>query len=146
MAINSFDEDDYCGGKINRISSKIIHLQRGNIYEIEGKTFFVMGGCKSSAKWKEKGLYYDGEEPSNRELCLAYENLKKYENKVDYILTHKYVNYSNSDEYSRMSLEGLTKYLDECVTFKHWYSGHWHGTKYLDDKHTVVYDEPIAIL
>ena len=146
--INSFPSDTWCGGEVHRLSDSIVHLKRGNIYEIDGKTFFVMGGCKSSAKWKEMGLWFEGEEPTEEELSLAYDNLSKYNNKVDYVLTHKYVNYKEAekDKYPSLSLEGLTKYIDENVTFLHWYSGHWHINKIIDDAHTIVYDEPIPIL
>ena len=59
--INAFPEDTWCGGEVHRLSDTIVHLKRGNIYTIGEKTFFVMGGCKSSAKWKEMGLWFDGE-------------------------------------------------------------------------------------
>lgn len=145
--INSFPRDIWCGGEVHRLSDSIVHLKRGTIYEIDGKTFFVMGGCKSSAKWKEMGLWFEGEEPTEEELSLAYDNLSKYNNKVDYVLTHKYVNYKEAekDKYPSLSLEGLTKYIDENVTFSHWYSGHWHINKIIDGVHTIVYDEPIPI-
>lgn len=147
MFINSFPNDTWCGGKVHRLSDSIVHLKRGNIYHIEGKTFFVMGGCKSSAKWKEMGLWFDGEEPTEAELSLAYSNLSKYNNKVDYVLTHKYVNYKETEnnKYPPLSLEGITKYIDENVAFSHWYSGHWHINKIIDGEHTIVYDEPIPI-
>ena len=146
--INSFPSDTWCGGEVHRLSDSIVHLKRGNIYEIEGKTFFVMGGSKSSAKWKEMGLWFDGEEPTGEELSLAYSNLNKYNHKVDYVLTHKYVNYKEieNNKYPPLSLEGLTKYIDENVTFSHWYSGHWHINKVIDATHTIVYDEPIPIV
>ena len=74
--LNSFQSDKWCGGDVHRLSDTIVHLKRGNIYNISGQTFFVMGGCKSSAKWKEMGLWYDGEEPTVEELELAYDNLQ----------------------------------------------------------------------
>ena len=146
--INSFPNDVWCGGEVHRLSETIIHLKRGNIYRINGKTFFVMGGCKSSAKWKEMGLWYEGEEPIEDELSLAYENLTKHNNRVDFVLTHKYADYKNkqSCDFLPHTLEGLTKYIDENVTFRHWYSGHSHIMRFIDDDHTVVYDEPIKIL
>ncbi len=104
-----------------------------------------MGGCKSSEKWKEMGLWYEGEEPTPEELSAAYKILKKADNKVDYILTHKYLACEN-DKSEALSLEGLTGYIDVNVTFTHWYSGHWHRTEFIDDSHTVAYDEPIKIL
>ena len=34
-------------GKVQRIRPSVIHLMRGQVYEIEGKTFFTMGGGSS---------------------------------------------------------------------------------------------------
>ena len=145
--INSFPNDIWCGGEVHRLSDYIVHLKRGNIYIINDKSFFVMGGCKSSGYWKELGLWYDGEEPNEAELTLAYNNLQKLNNNVDFVLTHKYENYKKSDiKYSPFSLEGLIKKIDEDTTFTHWYSGHWHNTEFIDKKHTIVYDKPIKIL
>ena len=94
------------------------------------------------------GLWFDGEEPTEEELKLAYDNLEKNRKRVDYVLTHKYVDYRKEDagKFPMLSLEGLTKYIDENVSFKHWYSGHWHINKVIDEKHTIVYDEPLQIL
>ncbi len=141
--INSFPEDNCYGGKVQRISETIVHLKRGNVYEIDGFSFFVMGGCKSSSKWKEMSLWYPGEEPGADEIAFAYENLKKYNNKVDYILTHKYS--AEYDETSGEAFGKLMKYIDEKVKFRHWYSGHWHQNLQIDDLHTVVYDEPVKL-
>ena len=54
--INSFPEEKWMGGSVHRLSDNIVHLKRGNTYTIDGKTFFVFGGCKSTSKWKEMGL------------------------------------------------------------------------------------------
>lgn len=100
--------------------------------------------CESSPKWKEMGLWYPGEEPTENEISFAYENLKKYNNKVDYILTHKYPQ-SYESECHDYSFEGLIKYIDRNVSFKNWYSGHWHQNIIIDDMHTVVYDKPLIV-
>ena len=141
--LNSFPEETWNGGKINRLTPNIIRLQRGNIFNIDGESFFVMGGCKSSPKWKEMGLWFDGEEPSREELALAYKNLRRCGNKVDYVLTHKYRPDMQSDD--PMSLEGLKVYIDENVDFKHWYAGHWHKDIIYDDRHTIVYNNPLPL-
>ena len=142
--LSSFPDDIWCGGEVHRLSDRIVHLKRGNIYTIGDKTFFVMGGCKSSEKWKEMGLWYEGEEPTPEELSTAYENLNKFDNKVDYVLTHKYECQKSKSE--ALTLEGLMEYIDKNIAFGHWYSGHWHRTEFIDDSHTVAYDEPIKIL
>lgn len=88
--LNSFPDEEWNGGTVRRLTKNIVQLKRGNVYTIDNKTFFAFGGCKSSSKWKEMGLWYDGEEPNEKELDLAYANLKKYNHCIDYILTHKY--------------------------------------------------------
>lgn len=42
----SLPVSEWHGGKVNFIRPSVIHLMRGEVYSIEGKTFFVFGGCK----------------------------------------------------------------------------------------------------
>ena len=134
--LNSFPEVDFCGGRANKITDSILRLKRGHIFTIEGKAFFVMGGCKSSAKWKERGLWFDGEEPSPEEIAFARENLLAHGNKVDFVLTHKY--HPDMHGTDPLTLEGLKDHIDEHVDFSHWYAGHWHKEIFYDMRHTVV--------
>ena len=57
------------GGKIHKISDRIIHLMRGQVYEIEGKTYFTMGGADSIDKyWRKEGeSWWAREMPSDEE-------------------------------------------------------------------------------
>ncbi len=142
--LHSFPEEEWNGGKVGRISENIVHLKRGNIYKIEGKTFFTFGGCKSTSVWKEMGLWYPEEEASEEEIKLAYENLKAHKHCVDYILTHKYEQTPPTGivcvEYQK-----LTEFINENVKFKKWYAGHWHQKKKLDEKHIFLYDELLTL-
>ena len=38
------------GGKVHRIRPHVLHLMRGQVFDIEGHTFFTMGGVKSVRK------------------------------------------------------------------------------------------------
>lgn len=138
--LKSFPEEDWCGGRIHRLSGHIVHLMRGNAFEIQGKTFFVFGGCKSSEGWKKIGLYYPGEEPSEDELTLAYNTIKGNNFQFDYILTHKYEQ-TPPDATFCPSLGELERYIEDNVIYTHWYSGHNHEYSDFDEKHTVIYDE-----
>lgn len=142
--LNSFPEEEWNGGKVRRMSENIVLLKRGNIYCIEGKKFFVFGGCKSSPKWHEMGLSYPGEEPTDEELKTAYSNLEKHKFMVDYILTHKYEEIPGKGTVCE-KLQELNKFIDDKVSFKKWYCGHWHKEKEIDDKHIVIYDKLIAL-
>ena len=39
--------EDWHGGKVQRVRPNILHLMRGQLYDIEGHTFFTMGGASS---------------------------------------------------------------------------------------------------
>lgn len=139
----SLPVEDWHGGKVHRLSKNIVHLMRGQVYEIEGKTFFTMGGCVSSQKWKDAGLWWPQEDPTAEEIAEGYENLKRHGNKVDYVLTHKYrIEDPDADP---MTLQGLSNFIEANVSFKHWYAGHWHVTNFIDDRHTIVFQQPIQL-
>ena len=142
--INSFPKESWNGGQVHRLTDSIVHLMRGHIFDISGSTFFVMGGCKSSQKWWDKGLAYKDDEPSADEIIFGYENLSKYNNTVDYVLTHNYNEIRvPCDEMN--SLGGMLGFLDDNISFKAWYCGHWHINKKVDDKHFIVYDDLIPL-
>lgn len=75
---------------MHRISDSILHLMRGQIFNIQGKTFFTMGGAES----RDKKLRVEGkniwqqELPNDEEYAEALANLEKCGYKVDYVITH----------------------------------------------------------
>lgn len=48
--INSYPVEMWNGGKVHKIKPDIIHLMRGQVFEIEGKTIFTFGGATSIDK------------------------------------------------------------------------------------------------
>ena len=143
--LNSFDIEEYCGGKIHRIRKNIIHLMRSQVYTIEGKTIFTMGGGYSlDEKQRIEGLdYFKEEMPSDEEYDEALLNLKKHNNKVDYIISHsaneRTIWYMKSPHRKELQLNSFLQYIEETVTYKHWYFGHFHLDKDLTDKQTVLW-------
>ncbi len=141
--LNGLPTEIWNGGTVHRLTDHIVHLMRGQIYTLEGKTFFTFGGCKSSEKWIKNGPWYPAEEATDAEYETAYANLRAHNHTVDYILTHKYrIDDPNAD---LLSLDGLTKYIDTNVTFRQWYCGHWHKVQRFDDRHLCLYDELISM-
>lgn len=142
--LRSFPEDVEFGAPVHRLTENIVYLKRGYIYHIEGKSFFVMGGCMSSKKWHDAGLVYKNEEPSEEEIEFGMKTLAENGNRVDYVLTHKY-RIEQDDSPSQYTLPKFTKYIDESVEFKHWYAGHFHKNERLDDRHSIVFDKPVEL-
>ena len=173
--LDALPVEEWNGGKISRVRSSVIHLKRGQVFEIEGKKFFVHGGAQSHdikdgildpfedreliKKWRndytkmfriDQVSWWERELPSEEEMQEGIENLKKHDNKVDYIITH-------SPSASVIALLGkglyeqdrLTKYLEEirCNTeYKRMYSGHMHVDRAVNDKDILLYEQIIRIV
>ena len=112
--LDSFPVEEWHGGKVQFIRPSVIHLMRGQIFDIEGKTFFTFGGASShdisagilepddpDFKKKKKRLdkafalyrinhvsWWSRELPNEEEMKEGFYNLQKKNNKVDYIITH----------------------------------------------------------
>ena len=137
--IASFPEEEWCGGKVRRISPTIVYLERGEIYDIKGKSVFTFGGCRSSKKWHDEGLAYPGEDPTPSEVAYAKARLAERENKVDFVLTHKHER--GIDPTVSEALLDLTAHIEENVQFKRWFYGHWHCERDEDERHRIIYKE-----
>ena len=46
-ALERYPVAEWHGGKVHRIRPHVLHLMRGQIFELEGYRFFTMGGAKS---------------------------------------------------------------------------------------------------
>ena len=150
--LDRYPVEEWNGGKIHRIADSVIHLMRGQVYEIGGIKFFTMGGAESTDKqYRREGVsWWARELPSDEEYEEALRNLEKHGFDVDIVLTHcapegyigkRMMSVYNSD-LSRVlsgSMAGvvdrsgnrLTDFLDDLISehnlkFDHWYFGHYH--------------------
>ena len=135
--LEGFPMGERYGAPVRILTDNLVWLQRGYIYKIEGKSFFVFGGCRSGAKWKPLGLWWPQEAPTECELTRAYANLKAAGNRVDYVLTHKYEEGLGT---GTVELRELCDYINENVDYKMWYAGHWHEYRRGSDKLLFIYD------
>lgn len=138
------------GGKVHKITNNCIHLMRGQIYNINGKKYFTMGGGDSVDKeLRVPGIsWWEREMPSWQEYNEALDNLASHENEVDYIITHVAPDNILYRINSTFEPDALTHFLYEIeknIKFKHWYFGHYHENKEMDSKHTILFDEVIKI-
>lgn len=153
--LNSFPVETWNGGKIHRIRNNIIHLMRGQVYEIECKTFFTFGGATSIDKIyrTENVSWWKEEVPSITDMEEACDNLQQVNYQVDYIITHscdeKALYYpplvGGLSQGERFPENTLLSFFEDNVKYKHWYFGHYHLDGDLTDKKTVVYNEIIEI-
>jgi hypothetical protein len=155
LRINHLPTKDFAGGKVGVISDSILHLKRGEVYELQGKKFFVFGGGYSIDKaWRTPYVSWWPEElPNYAEYKNGLDNLEKHNWKVDYILTHDAPTsiYAELDrKYNIVKTAGhkLPDYLEEIknkVEFKHWYFGHFHLEDTFKYKHTCLYKNVVIL-
>lgn len=141
--LNSYPIEEWHGGKVHKIRPSVIHLMRGEVYEIEGKKFFAFGGASShdiqdgiidpskDEDWRQTARQWDKEFklfriknvswweqelPSKEEMENGRMNLAKHDYKVDYIISH-----CASSEVAAIFSRGLyrpdimTDYLSEII-------------------------------
>ena len=176
--LDSLEISEWHGGLVNFVRKSVIHLMRGQVFNIEDKTFFTFGGASShdisagilepddpNFKEKKKQLdkdpfalyrinhvsWWERELPSENEMEMGLNNLKKENNKVDYIITHS----PSTSELYLMGGKGLyqsdilTNYLEDVkanTEYKRHFFGHMHWDKAINDKDVCLYEQIIRIL
>lgn len=135
------------GGRVHFISDSIIHLDRGQVFIIDGLTFFVFGGGNSIDRIsRQEGINWWPEEmPNDFEYEEGFRNLDKAGWQVDYVLTHTCPE-SVADQmvtYLYPGEEPLQRYLDriaEELDFDAWFFGHWHMDESVDQFRCLYHD------
>lgn len=141
-------EIEWNGGRAHRLTDSIIHLMRGQVFDIEGSSVFTMGGAQSVDKdWRIPGQSWWPEElPCDEEYAEAVANLDRVGWKVDYVITHCCATsllqqvYGEDDVWQ--GADRLTEWfeiLEKKLDFKMWYFGHHHIDRDLPPDHRALY-------
>lgn len=142
--LNSYPVEEWNGGKVHRLNKKVLHLMRGQIFTINKKTLFTMGGARSTDKYlrKENYSWWKEEMPSKKEYDEALDNLDKYNWKVDYVVTHCAPTRILKQIAPYMEKDELNSFLDIVASqldFKCWYFGHYHKDASFRDENKKLY-------
>lgn len=148
--LEEFPFVDMFGGTVREICPSIYHLERGQIYSIEGKKFFAMGGASSHDKWcrKEHISWWKEELPTAAEMNTAIDALDANNWTVDYVLTHcapKSVQALLASWYENDSLTSFLDRVQQDLRFKRWFFGHYHTDRQLGEQFIALYDKIIPI-
>lgn len=150
--LNSYAVEKWHGGKVHIIGD-LIHLMRGQVFEIDGKKFFTFGGAYSIDRmYRSEGTSWWPEElPSKEEYEEGMAHLEENGYKVDYIITHT----APRELVAEMGMElmeggeELGQYLQrvaDWTEFSAWYFGHFHEDTEIDDTYFCLYNEIVEIM
>ena len=171
----SYPVELWHGGKVHKIRPSVIHLMRGQIYEIDGKSFFTFGGASShdiesgildpeDPDFKEKKKWLDREWqsyrvnhitwwaqelPSEEEMQEGRANLAAHDNQVDFIVTHCCATSTQMlIDAQKLKPDIETDYLEEIkrtIQFKKWFFGHYHDNRNVSKKEILIYEQFVRI-
>lgn len=148
-AISLFPVEEWNGGKVHRISPSIVHLMRGECYNINGKKIFTMGGATSIDKiWRKPGISWWAEEmPSKKEYEHAKETIKANSGTFDYIITHCTATDIQRRINPKFDVDQLTDFFNTLIDLKYkkWLFGHYHIDKEIDDKYIALYRKVVEL-
>ena len=163
--------EEWKGGKVHKIRDSVLHLMRGEIFDIDNKKIFAFGGAKSHDiqdgilnldeeekiyEYRKRGAYFrirdfswwDLELPTNQEMENGIENLEKINYEVDYIISHCCPTSIQALINSTNKRDILTDYLQqisEKCTFKRWYFGHYHDYKQVNSQFALLYENIVPL-
>ena len=173
--LNCYPVKEWHGGLVHEIRPHVLHLMRGQVFEIDGKKIFAFGGAKShdiqagildpedpDFKKKKKLLdrdyalyriknvtWWEAETATREEMDEGLNNLKKHGYKVDFIITHC----APSSLHVRFNNgkhepDQMTEYLEKVrslTDYGKWYFGHYHDEIKVSDKEELVYKSIIRM-
>ena len=152
--------EEWKGGKVHEIRDSVLHLMRGEIFDIDNKKIFAFGGARSHDiqdgilnldeeeriyEYRKRGAYFrirdfswwDLELPIEEEIQNGISNLEKVNYKVDYVISHccpTSIQALINSTYKRDILTDYLQQISEKCTFKRWYFGHYHDYKQVNSQ------------
>ncbi len=150
--LEAYPVEEWNGGKIHRIRSSIIHLMRGQVFDINNKKWFTYGGAESTDRAYRTPFksWWPQETPTTEEYQEGMRNLESNDFKVDYVLTHAMPrDYIEELFYSpRIGSSSTPNQLYDFKTvceYKDWYCGHYHIDLDMKDNFHMLYKKIVEV-
>ncbi|MEG1834956.1 MAG: metallophosphoesterase [Oscillospiraceae bacterium] len=146
--LNDYEISEWNGGKVHKIYGNLYHLLRGQVFEIEGKKIFAMGGGESpDIDIRAENEHWSRDEiPSQEELYEGAKNLEKAQYKIDIVVTHeppmRIKRFLQMKDYDTLRVTALNAYFEELsdsCDFSKWFFGSLHMDKYISNTHMSVF-------
>lgn len=173
-ALSKYPVKEWNDGKVQFLRPHVIHFMRGQVFTLEGRTFFTMGGASShdvedgildpaTPDYYERLLrllgegrrqyrivgqsWWPEELPSEEEYAEARRNLDTYGWEADYIITHSPP--GGIAEGLGRPRDALTDFLEEVrqrTRYRRWLFGHCHGDQTIDERHLLLWEKIVRVI
>lgn len=173
--LNALPVHHWHGGAVHHVRPHVIHLMRGQLYEIDGRTFFTMGGAQShdvedgildpaepdfqdrQRELKRAGRHrfrvlgrswWPGELPSDAEYLAAMEMLERASWKTDYVITHcapTHIALVMNHHNEADALSDFLEMVDRRLEYTGWFFGHFHGNRIVSSKHILLWEQIVQM-
>ena len=168
----NYPVEEWYGGKVHKIRDSVLHLMRGEIFNIDNKKIFAFGGAKSHDiqdgilnlneeekiyNFRKRGAYFrirdyswwDLELPTEDEMKNGLENLKKANYKVDYIISHccptSIQALISGGKFKKDILTDYLQEISEKCKFKKWFFGHYHNYRQVNSQFVLLYEDIVPL-
>ncbi len=174
-ALRTYPLEDWRGGKIRRICPSVLLLERGQVFDLNGKQIFTMGGASSHDiqggilepddplfllkfhALEARGTpfrvnhrsWWKEELPGPEEYLEARRNLDRAGWEVDYIITHcAPTSIQNELLRKRSKPDELTDFLEEVrqrCQFRYHFFGHYHGDGIIQKRFVMLHKQILRL-
>mgnify|MGYP000112646328 CR=1 FL=1 len=175
-ALRTYPLEDWRGGKIRRICPSVLLLERGQVFDLNGKQIFTMGGASSHDiqggilepddplfllkfhALEARGTpfrvnhrsWWKQELPSKTEYEEARRSLERIQYEVDYVITHcapsSIVDILGNGGYVHDHLTDFLEEIKERAKFHYWLFGHYHDNKIIDDRFVLLWEQMVQVV
>ena len=170
-----YPTEEWNGGIVQRVRPTVLHLTRGQVFDIDGSRYFTMGGAACHdvddgildptdplfhlkfSRLRRKNAYFrvnhvswwKEELPSPEEYETARRNLQKCGWTVDYVITHcAPTSIQKAVAPYGYEVNDLTEFLEEVsqkLRFHYWFFGHYHHSLIVKQKYIMLYEDIIQL-
>jgi 3-oxoacid CoA-transferase subunit A len=145
--IEGYEETLWNGGIVYRQEKypNLLFAKDGEVFTLDGMRCITLGGAYSVDKYYrlDRGLgWWEDEQPSDEIKVQVADSLERIGFDVDLVLSHTcpakyiptetflpFIDQSTVDNSTEEWLDGI----EEKLSYKRWYCGHYHTSKVIDD-------------
>ena len=172
--LNALPQKLWHGGRVHEVRPNVLHLMRGQVFEIDGVIFFTMGGGASHdiqdgildpaspgfereyrfkrrtrQMFRVKGVSWWPEElPADVEYEEAVRNLDRIGWRVDCILTHcapTGIVEKLGAGYEPDRLTDFLEHIRQRCRFDYWFMRHYHRNQLIDDRFIIQWEQMVEL-